>query len=144
MARPFNEAMLSQVAEWLASGEPHAVVIDRCRSEYGASAKVARRYIARVLDQWTADVVGTTDDERRARAAAAYLSLYREARQKGHTRVAGEMVEKWCRLFGIGGAAQVAVGIFDERGAMTSAAAIDARIAELRRHLLGGGGGEGN
>lgn len=143
MPRALNPSWLANVEENLGRGVPHDVIITELR-DLGLSAKKARRYIAQIVAQWGERVTTATTDEQRAELVGLAMSVYREARAKGHHKTALAAIDTTARLLGlVGPQAQVAVfNAIDTTGALTSGEAVKARLAELKqkdRQLTDGG-----
>ncbi len=145
MGRRFDSSWLARVEDALGRGVPHDMTIAELSADLGISAKRGRRYIEAVLSTWAERVTSATPDDQRGELVGMALSVYREARRKGHVKSALAAVETTARLLGlVGPQAQVAVfNAIDASGALTSPESVRARLDELRAKQLPAGGDDG-
>ncbi len=144
MARPWNTAWLATVEDALGRGVPHDTIIATLRDDLGISSRRARRYIDAVLASWTERMTSATLDEQRGELVGLAMSVYREARRKGHAKTALAAIDTTARLLGLTRPdAQVAINVLDAGGALTSQDAVRERLAELRQRQLTSGGNDG-
>ncbi|HYC73115.1 MAG TPA: hypothetical protein VEB66_18030 [Opitutaceae bacterium] len=144
MGRPFNTAWLAHVEAALARGVPHDVIIGELAADLGIPAKRARRYIDAVLAKWTERVTSASPEEQRGELVALSLSVYAEARRKGHPKTALAAIETTAKLLGITKTDAAVAFNLNVDGALGSPEEIRQRIAELRARALppGGDGGD--
>lgn len=134
MAR-FHPGRIQAVEQALAAMEPHSSIEARLAGEWKVSRRTIRRYLTEVHRQWTerANAPGAIE-ERRARFTESALDLYRKQVAKGHEASAQKTLDMIARWFGIG-TPQVAtaIGIFSDRGMLTSADAIKQQLVLLEQ-----------
>jgi hypothetical protein len=145
VGRRFDSSWLARVEDALGRGVPHELIIGELSADLGIPARRARRYIEAVLSSWAERVTSASTEEQRGELVGMTLSVYREARRKGHVKSALAAVETTARLLGlVGPAAQVAVfNAIDPSGALTSNESVRARLDELRAKQLPAGGDDG-